>query len=96
VVGVNSYPSAGDELSPEVFRTDPGGEGRQLERLARVRADRDPREVERALAALAAAARDGANTVPPTIDAVRAYATVGEITDVLRAVHGSFRQLTVA
>lgn len=90
VVGVNVHRSEEPELNPEVFVVDPASERRQLERLARVRAERDDAAVRRALADLRDAAAGGDNTVEPTIAAVRAYATVGEITDALRAVHGSF------
>jgi methylmalonyl-CoA mutase N-terminal domain/subunit len=56
-----------------------------------VRETRDERAVLKALAGLDAAARDGSSIVPPTIDAVRVYATVGEISETLRGVFGSYQ-----
>ncbi len=91
IVGVSVYRTDGDELAPSTFTVDPQAERRQVERLQRVRAERDPAAVATALLRLGQAARDGENTVPSTIDAVRARATVGEITDTLRAVFGTYR-----
>jgi methylmalonyl-CoA mutase N-terminal domain/subunit len=68
---------------------------RQVERLARVRAERDPPAVERALAELEAAAARGDNVMEPMLDAVRAYATVGEITDRMAGVFGRHQASTV-
>jgi methylmalonyl-CoA mutase, N-terminal domain len=56
-----------------------------------VRETRDERAVRKTLADLEAAARNGSSIVPPTIDAVRAYATVGEISETLRGVFGSYQ-----
>jgi methylmalonyl-CoA mutase N-terminal domain/subunit len=89
VVGINVHRSDGPELSPEVFAVDPAAEQRQIQRLREIKRDRDPRAVGVALADLRDAAAARQNTVEPTIAAVRAYATVGEITDALRTVHGS-------
>ena len=89
VVGLNCYRTTGEELTPAVFSVDPASEERQIRNLQRVRAERDPRAVERALSRLRRAATAGESTIEPTIQAVRVYATVGEITDVLRSVYGS-------
>ena len=62
----------------------------QRARLAAVRAERDPAAVESALSALGAAASSGANVMPAAIDAVEAYATVGEVCGTLRGVFGTF------
>jgi methylmalonyl-CoA mutase, N-terminal domain len=91
VVGVNAFRQDDGELAPEIFRPDPAWETQQVERLQRLRRERDGAAVRAALDRLAAAAREGANTVEPTIDAVRVYATVGEITTTLRDVLGSHR-----
>jgi methylmalonyl-CoA mutase N-terminal domain/subunit len=91
VVGVNVHRSEGEELGPEVFTVDPASERRQVERLRRLRSERDGPAVARALELLGKAAADGENTVGPTIDAVRVDATVGEITQTLRRVYGSHR-----
>ncbi|MBA2575421.1 MAG: methylmalonyl-CoA mutase [Euzebyaceae bacterium] len=89
VVGVNCYDDAGTDAEVVPFSPDPAGERRQRDRTARVRRERDPVAVAQALAGVAAAASAGESVVPPTIDAVRAYATVGEVTAALRAVYGS-------
>jgi methylmalonyl-CoA mutase N-terminal domain/subunit len=89
VIGVNVHRSEGDELTPEVFTSDPTAERNQVERLQKLRAERDGSAVAAALQRLRADAAAGANTVPATIEAVRAYATVGEIADTLRDVLGT-------
>jgi len=88
VVGVNRYQI--DEPPPHLFRVDPSLEEAQKERLARVRARRDGSRVAGALAGLDTAARGDTNLLPPIVDAVRAEAGVGEISDVLRRVFGTF------
>jgi methylmalonyl-CoA mutase, N-terminal domain len=92
VVGVNRYR---DETStaPVIQRIDPEAERRQIDRLHRVRAERDARAWDAALRRLDDAARGGDNLVPPLIEAVEAYATVGEISDRLRAAWGEHREL---
>ncbi|MPZ94425.1 MAG: methylmalonyl-CoA mutase [Propionibacteriales bacterium] len=89
VVGVNRFPAETEPL--EVFAIDPEAEAAQVKAVLRTRADRNGAAAERALAGLRAAATAGDNVLPATIDAVRAYATVGEIVDVLRSVHGRWR-----
>jgi methylmalonyl-CoA mutase N-terminal domain/subunit len=69
---------------------DEAAQQRQLERLGDVRRRRDDRQVRAALANLDAGARGGANTMPLLIDAARAYVTVGEMCDCLRAVWGEY------
>ncbi len=92
VVGVNRFQ---DELgvTPPIQRIDPEGERRQVEGLRRVRAERDPVAWAAALDRLAAAASASDNVMPALIDSVRAYATVGEISDRLRATWGEHREL---
>ena len=92
VVGVNRFR---DETSsaPPVHRIDPEGERRQVEGLRRVRAERDPRAWTAALGRLDAAARGTDNLMPLLVEAVKAYATVGEIADRLRAAWGVHREL---
>ena len=61
--------------------------------LNKVRAERDPQKVQDALQALRNAAADpNANTMPPIIEAVKVYATVGEISDALRDVFGTYQE----
>jgi methylmalonyl-CoA mutase, N-terminal domain len=92
VVGVNRFRDEGG-ISPAIQRIDPDGERRQIERLRRVRAERDPSTWEAALARVEDAARGTDNLLPPLVEAVKAYATVGEISDRLRAAWGVHREL---
>lgn len=90
VVGVNRYRV--DESSPRIPAPDYSGlETRQKARLAEVRSSRDAAAVGGCLDQVRAAARDGANLLPPMVEAVRAMATLGEISDVLREEWGTFR-----
>jgi methylmalonyl-CoA mutase N-terminal domain/subunit len=94
VVGVNRYrDDDGGEARAPIQRIDPEGERRQVERLRRVRAERDPVVWGAALDRLEAAARGSDNVLPPMIDAVKAHATVGEISDRLRTAFGVHREL---
>jgi len=92
VVGVNRFRDEGG-VSPTIHRIDPEGERRQIEGLRRVRADRDPSAWEATLARVEDAARGTDNLLPPLVEAVKAYATVGEISDRLRAAWGIHREL---
>ena len=91
VVGVNDYRVDEPERHEELEEVDPEDERRQLERLESVREDRDDEAVDTALAALSEAAAGDANLLPPLIDAVKTYATVGEICDTLRDEFGEHR-----
>jgi methylmalonyl-CoA mutase N-terminal domain/subunit len=91
VVGVNAFRL--DEEEPiHLLRIDEAVARSQVERLRAVRAERSAARVEETLAALERAAREGANVMPGMVDAVRAYATLGEISDVLRKVFGTYRE----
>jgi methylmalonyl-CoA mutase N-terminal domain/subunit len=92
VVGVNKFRDE-TTTTPPIQRIDPLGEQRQIDGLRRLRAERDPGAWSAALARLEDAARGGENLVPPMIDAVKAYATVGEISDRLRVAWGEHREL---
>jgi methylmalonyl-CoA mutase N-terminal domain/subunit len=74
---------------------DPAGEARHLERLNRVRSERDHDLVRRRLEELRVAAQGTVNLMDPIIEAVRAYATLGEICDVLREVFGVYQELLI-
>ncbi len=87
IVGVNKYQM--DEPEPRPFRHDPALETAQVGRLAAVRAARNPDRAAAALAAVELAARGTDNLMPPILEAVRAYAGVGEISDSLRRVFGT-------
>jgi methylmalonyl-CoA mutase N-terminal domain/subunit len=89
IVGVNRYTE--NQAQPiELHRLDPEAERRQLERTARVRAERDAGEAERALADVRRAARGDENLLVPMRAALRARCTIGEICDVLRAEFGTY------
>jgi len=94
IVGVNVYAQP-EPLEIPILAIDPGGEARHLARLERVRRERDNDRVEATLAALRCAAQGEANLVQPVLDCVRAYATLGEICDVLREVFGVYREVAV-
>ncbi|MCT2586170.1 methylmalonyl-CoA mutase [Actinophytocola gossypii] len=89
VIGVNKYRLADADEEIDVLRVDNAGvRAQQLEKLRRLRAERDPAAVERALDALSAAANGSGNLLALAIDAARAKATVGEISDALGKVWG--------
>jgi len=92
VVGVNKFRDEAG-LTPPTQKIDPEGERRQVEGLRRVRAERDSTAWAAALARLEGAARGTDNVLPAMIEAVKAYATVGEISDCLRMVWGEHREL---
>ena len=89
IVGVNAF-TEDDAERVELHRIDPAAERRQLERTARVRAERNAEEAARALAAVREAARGEANLLPPMREALRARCTVGEICETLRAEWGMY------
>jgi len=91
VVGVNKYRDESTR-TPHLQRIDPEAEKRQVARVFKVRADRDPRAWEAAMRQLEECARSNENLMPPMIEAVKAYATVGEICDRLRVVWGEYRE----
>ncbi len=91
VVGVNRFVD-GPAPTPPLQRIDPEEERRQVERVRRVRAERDPVAWERALDRLGAVARSSENVIPTLIEAVHAGATLGEMSDVLRAAWGEHRE----
>ena len=92
VVGVNRFQDE-ETHTPPIQRIDPDGERRQVEGVRRVRAERDPAAWAAAIRRLEEAARGTENLLPPIIEAVQAYATVGEISDRLRAAWGVHREL---
>ena len=68
----------------------------QRERLAKVRSERDAAQVTQAIDALKRCAESGKNTMPFILDAVRAYATVGEVCDALRDVFGAYTETNIS
>jgi methylmalonyl-CoA mutase N-terminal domain/subunit len=94
IVGVNDFVQA-DEPPIEILYIDESAAEKQLAKLDTVRRTRDNDSVRRSLDALAAAAQTSANLMPPILDAVRAYATIGEMCDALRRVWGEYEEVPV-
>ncbi|HEX7781151.1 MAG TPA: methylmalonyl-CoA mutase family protein [Vicinamibacterales bacterium] len=92
IVGVNDFVEGGEEAVPILYIDEQAADA-QLARLAEVRQRRDQSRVDRALAALAQAARGTENTMYPLLECVRAYATVGEMCDALRQVWGEYEEV---
>jgi methylmalonyl-CoA mutase N-terminal domain/subunit len=91
VVGVNEYVIE-EETQPEILTVDADVQKRQRERLADVKAERDDGAVAEALAEVRAAASAGENVIPPLVDAVGVYATMGEIMGIFEDEYGSYRE----
>ena len=84
-----------DEQDVETHRIAPEISQRQLDRLKQLKENRDNDLVERRLEDLKEACRGDANTMYPIIEAVRAYATVGEISAAMQEIFGSYRETPV-
>jgi len=94
VVGVNDY-AEGAEQRPSIFSVDKRLVEHQLKRLQHHRTERDSAKVAATLETLRAACRGTENLMPPILDSVRAYATLGEICGAMREVFGEYRPPTV-
>ncbi len=92
VVGVNRFQSGDQPI--ELLQIDEGSARHQEQKLAALRARRDHNRVTKTLDALKRAAEGTENTMPYLVDAVRAYATLGEICDSLRGVFGTYQETT--
>jgi len=91
VVGVNKY-TVEEDTEPELLTVDEDVQERQRDRLASVKADRDDAAVEAALDDLRDAVEADDNVMPAVVDAVKAYATMGEIMAVFEAEYGSYQE----
>jgi len=94
VVGVNAYQVA-EEPPTAILRPDPAVAREQAGRLEALRARRDGEKVRAALERLGQAAAGDQNLMPPILEAVRAYATLGEICDTLRQAFGEYRAAAI-
>lgn len=94
IVGVNAY-TIEEETPIPILKIGPEIEAKQRERLARVRRERNAARVKETLAEVRRAAQDGDNLVPPILEAVKAYATLGEIIDELRGVFGEYEEVLI-
>src|SRR3984893_4187776 len=89
IVGVNQF-TGGGEPPGEILRVKPELEAKQKAGVARVRAERNAEAAKKALSSVESAARDGDNLMPPIVDAVRGWCTLGEISDAMRKVFGEY------
>jgi methylmalonyl-CoA mutase N-terminal domain/subunit len=95
VVGVNDYTVEKDWIPVDLLRIPPHVEKEQLARLERVRQGRNKQKVKQSLNRLFNEADKNKNLMPTIVEALKAYVTIGEITDVLRSVYGEYRELIV-
>jgi methylmalonyl-CoA mutase N-terminal domain/subunit len=94
LVGVNEYTTEEHEEVP-LLRIDPKVEEEQIARLQKVRRERDNQKVRQILQKLHDEAEKNVNLMPTIIEAVKAYATLGEICDVLREVYGLHKEMII-
>jgi methylmalonyl-CoA mutase N-terminal domain/subunit len=95
IVGVNDYQIAKDKYPIELLRVDPKVEKEQLANLNRLKKTRNNKKVEETLNKLERSAEKDENLMPAIIEAVKAYASLGEICEVLRKVYGEYKELIV-
>jgi len=91
VVGLNKF-VVEEDINLQIMKSDPQGEERQIGKLRNLRKSRNNRKVSASLSELKIQAQQNRNLVPTIIEAVKCYATVGEICDVLRSVYGEYRE----
>jgi methylmalonyl-CoA mutase N-terminal domain/subunit len=95
IVGLNEYSVEGEECPIELLRINPKIEREQVERLQKLKRERDNKKVKETLEKLYDSADKDENLMPAIIEAVKAYTTMGEITEVLRKVYGEYKELIV-
>jgi methylmalonyl-CoA mutase N-terminal domain/subunit len=95
IVGLNEYSVEGEECPIELLRINPKIEREQVERLQKLKRERDNKKVKKTLEKLYDSADKDENLMPAIIEAVKAYTTMGEITEVLRKVYGEYKELIV-
>jgi len=91
VVGVNQF-TVDEKLSVQLLEIDESVERKQIEKLSKLRQERDNQKVRQALGEVRQVAQSSENIMPVLIEAVKTYAIVGEITDALRDVFGEYRE----
>ncbi|HXE73604.1 MAG TPA: methylmalonyl-CoA mutase family protein [Candidatus Nitrosotenuis sp.] len=92
IVGVNEFVMPDEKIEIPVLKIGPEVERAQIERLQRVRARRDPDAVRQALEKVRAACQSGANVMPVLVEAVKTYASIGEIVAEMTKVYGEYRE----
>ncbi|MDN5337711.1 MAG: methylmalonyl-CoA mutase, N-terminal domain [Thermotogaceae bacterium] len=95
IVGVNKFESDDYYIPENILKVDPELEEKQKRRLKDLRKRRDEKKVRMSIERLKEVAKTSENIMYPIIDAVRNYATVGEISDALREVFGEYRERTI-
>src|SRR5271157_42410 len=95
IVGVNDYEIEKEENPIELLRVDPNAEKEQLANLQKLKRKRDRGAAEKTLDKLQRSAEKDENLMPTIIEAIKAYATLGEICEVLRKVYGEYKELIV-
>ncbi|HET7692860.1 MAG TPA: methylmalonyl-CoA mutase family protein [Gemmatimonadota bacterium] len=92
IVGVNEFIEEDEKLEIPILRIDPRYEREQIERLRNVRSARDSGRFDSAMESLRAAIRAEENLMEPVLECVRAYATVGEMVELMKAEYGTWRE----
>lgn len=92
IVGLNKFQEQDEVVSADSFKTDEGVQDRIIERLQELKSSRDNAAVTAALGRLDADVRAGHNTVPALIDCAKAYATIGEMCQVLGGTWGFYKE----
>jgi len=95
IVGLNEYTIEEEECPVKLLRINPKAEKEQVARLQKLKRERDNRKVKEVLEKLHYNAENDENLMPTIIEAVKAYVTLGEITEVLRQVYGEYKELIV-
>ena len=93
VVGVNEFKSS-DVTEIEILKVNPEVEVKQVKNLLEMKRDRDNKKVKKCLSILKQVTKEGKNIIPATFEAVKAYATVGEICDTLKEVFGEYKEFS--
>lgn len=94
-VGLNGFTEEADGPGIEILKIGRQYQDRQIERLTQLKAKRDAAKVKESLEKLKKVLRNGDNTFPYILEAVKTYATMGEVCDAMREVHGAYRETAV-
>ena len=95
IVGVNDYTTKEEKCPIELSRIDPKVEQQQVDNLQKLKRERNNKKAKETLEKLRYTAQKDENLMPTIIEAIKAYATIGEITEVLRQVYGEYKELIV-
>jgi methylmalonyl-CoA mutase N-terminal domain/subunit len=95
IVGLNRFREEDEKVKIQPFRVDDNVQASVIEKLERIKSERDPRTVKRCLEQLARDARQGKNCVPALIDCAQAYATIAEMCTVLSDIWGTYQEQAI-